>query len=284
MVVYKGKGAFVKRGRCKMCLEETDLVMSHLMPAALYGYCRADNSSPVKVGLGVVMSTDRQTQDYVLCQPCEDILNHGGENWVNPKLATMRRTFLLYELLAQGPADVIESDAAAYRAALNPAIDAEKMVHYAAGLFWKASVHPWLGGRKEPRIDLGPYSDALRRFLRREEPFPAHMMLNVSLSFPSSAQIVMTDPHEGEREQSERTYFCHVPGVLFVLTIGKTIPAELKQLCFATNPSRPILVSHDITERLQRVFATSYTKSRKTRSFLEMRARRNGQSSDGLIK
>jgi hypothetical protein len=267
-----------------MCLEDKDLALSHLMPAALYEYFRSGNLPPIKIGHGIVMSTDRQTKDYVLCQPCEEILNQGGETWLNPKLATMERIFPLYDLLVQGPADLTDHDGAAYRAALNPAIESQKIIHYAAGLFWKASVHSWLGGTKEPRIYLGPYSEALRKFLRGEASLPAQIMLNIWISFPATAQIVMSDPREGKRDQSERTYFTYVPGVLFVLTIGKTISAELKQLCFATNAGRPILVSKDLTETLERIFATSYRKSRKTNSFLKMRQRRNIQLGNNLIE
>ena len=52
------------------------------MPAALYAYCRAGDHRPVKVGGGIVLPTDRQTQDYLLCERCEGVLNKGGETWL----------------------------------------------------------------------------------------------------------------------------------------------------------------------------------------------------------
>src|ERR1700730_19425780 len=66
-------------GKCRMCLQERVLVKSHLMPAALYDYCRKGEHRPIKVGGGFVIPTDRQTQDYLLCEDCEDVLNTGGE-------------------------------------------------------------------------------------------------------------------------------------------------------------------------------------------------------------
>lgn len=65
-------------GKCKMCLQEKALVKSHLMPSALYDYCRKGEHRPIKVGGGFVIPTDRQTQDYLLCTDCEDVLNSGG--------------------------------------------------------------------------------------------------------------------------------------------------------------------------------------------------------------
>ena len=65
-------------GKCRMCLHEKTLVRSHLMPAALYDYCRKGEHRPIKVGGGFVMPTDRQTQDYLLCEDCEDVLNTGA--------------------------------------------------------------------------------------------------------------------------------------------------------------------------------------------------------------
>jgi hypothetical protein len=50
------------------------------------------DQSPVRVGGGIVIPTDRQTQDYLLCKECEDTLNKGGESWIADKLATWERT------------------------------------------------------------------------------------------------------------------------------------------------------------------------------------------------
>jgi hypothetical protein len=88
---------------CKMCLESKELVRSHLMPAFLYDYCRKGEHSPLRVGGGVMFPTDRQTQDYLLCRDCEDVLNRGGEEWVSHKLATWERTFPLYEIVTKFP-------------------------------------------------------------------------------------------------------------------------------------------------------------------------------------
>jgi len=140
-----------------MCLQETELVRSHLIPASIYDYCRTANASPVRVGDGVVMPTDRQTQAYLLCTPCEGILNRGGETWTNTKLATVEQTFPLHDLLMNAHAAFEDANGGIYFAAGNPEFDFQSLTHFAMGIFWKASVHSWKGGEKDPRIELGPY-------------------------------------------------------------------------------------------------------------------------------
>lgn len=159
-------------GRCRMCLHEKTLVRSHLMPAALYDYCRKGEHRPLKVGGGIVIPTDRQTQDYLLCDDCENILNTGGERWILGKLATWERTFPLYDLLTKFPPVFDEDGMVVYLAAQIPEIDVGKVTHFALGLFWKASVHSWRGDRTDPRIDLGPYSEAIRKWLLCHSGFP----------------------------------------------------------------------------------------------------------------
>ena len=134
-------------GKCKMCLHEKMLVRSHLMPAALYDYCRKGEHRPIKVGMGFVVPTDRQTQDYLLCEDCEDVLNSGGERWILDKLATWERTFPLYDVLTKVPPLFDEDGMVVYLAGQNPEIAVEKLTHFALGLFWKASVHSWMGIR-----------------------------------------------------------------------------------------------------------------------------------------
>src|SRR5438270_518716 len=129
--------------KCKMCLDDKTLARSHLMPRQLYDYCRKGQHRPIKVGDGVLIPTDRQTRDYLLCEDCERVLNDGGERWFTGKLATWERKFTFYDLLTKVPPILDEDGASVYLAAQNPAIDVAKLIHFALGIFWKASVHSW---------------------------------------------------------------------------------------------------------------------------------------------
>src|SRR5579864_7154127 len=210
-----------------MCLQERVIVSSHLMPAALYDYCRKGEHHPIKVGGGIVIPTDRQTQDYLLCEDCEDVLNTGGETWILDKLATWERSFPLYDLLTKAPPLFDEDGMVVYLAAQNAEIDVEKLTHFALGLFWKASVHSWLGNRKDSRINLGPYSEDIRKWLLGQKAFPNYVYLVVVIEKPHRAQITMNDPYEGVR-QGLRTYFRYLPGMLFLMALGKTVDETMR--------------------------------------------------------
>jgi hypothetical protein len=150
-----------------MCLEENKQIgSSHLMPAGLYETCRNGTSEPIKVSDQIVMETSRQTQDYLLCVgkgSCEERLNKEGEQWVLPMLMKKDRSFPLYDLL-KSKSEFEELDGKAFFAAKIPEVDVKKLTHFAMGIFWKASVHSWKKEKGKPRITLGRYSEAIRRY------------------------------------------------------------------------------------------------------------------------
>ena len=258
-------------GKCRMCLDKKSLVRSHLMPAALYDYCRKREHRPIKVGGGFVIPTDRQTQDYLLCEDCEDVLNAGGERWILGKLATWERTFPLYDLLTKVPPLFDEGDMVVYLAGQNPTIEVEKLTHFALGLFWKASVHSWRGNTTDPRINLGPYSEEIRKWLRGQSAFPEYVYLIIVVEKPERAQIAMNDPYEGVRGEW-RTHFVHVPGVLFMMSLGKTVDDSVRALSI-TNAGNPISLSDALTADVEKLMATTLRNSHKTQAFLRAKAK-----------
>lgn len=223
-----------------MCMRVTSLVKSHLMPASLYAYCRKGDLGPVKVGDGIVLPTDRQTKAHLLCSDCEHILSVGGESWIADKLATWERRFPLYDLLTKYSPDVDEDGVAIYFTNKNSEVKADKMAHFALGMFWKAAVHSWRGGETEPRIELGPYAEQIRTWLIGEPGVPEHVYLIAAVSRPELAQITLHDPYEGECE-GWHSFFLHVSGILFMLAIGKTVDSSLQWLSIPTRtaPTQP---------------------------------------------
>jgi len=241
------------------------------MPASLYGYCRQGTFDPVRVGRGVVYPTSRQTTDYLFCTDCEDVFNKGGESWMCPLFATMERVFPFYQLLTQTAPDYAEGDFSVYCAAQNPAIKVDKILHFAMGLFWKASVDSWRPNVIEPQIELGPYGEATRKYLLGG-PFPAHMYLTVIVSPPGREQIVMTQPYQTSRMQ-RHTFCMHLPGVLFLLDVGKLVNPDEQALSISWSSARPIVVSNEITSKMERNFYTQFVKCRKTAAYLRQRAK-----------
>jgi hypothetical protein len=258
-------------GVCRMCLELKELVNSHFMPSALYDYCRDGEHRPIRVGGGLLIPTDRQTQWPLLCKDCEAVLSRGGEDWVLDKLATWERNFPLYDILNKGIPVFIEDGLAIYETMGNPEMKPMKLVHFALGIFWKASVHSWRKGEIEPWIELGEYSNKIRLWLLGKGEFPAFLYLVVSLSRPERAQIAMNEPYEGIRTDW-RAHFLPVPGVLFMLNIGKTVDESMRAISI-NSQGNPINVSDDLANKLQRNLVDSFRRSRKTNAFRKAMAK-----------
>jgi hypothetical protein len=256
-----------------MCFQVKPVLKSHLMPAALYDLCALEGESPIRVGDGVIMPTDRQTWTYLLCEQCENILNSGGETWTIPRLATIDGAFPLCEMLESGQPAWCEGDEAIYFAGSNPTIDVEKLSHFAIGIFWKASVASWKRDEKQPMIYLGPYADHLRAWLTGETAFPRHICLTISISKPGQALITLNAPVRSELKEWP-TYLLHVPGVLFTLSVGRRIPMEMRMTCFHERPGHPIFVSKDIIGKYGGMLGAHFRKSRKTKAYLKLKAKR----------
>jgi hypothetical protein len=269
----RGERRSLKKGACKLCQSDTELVRSHLIPAALFDYLRADGLSPLRIGDGVVIPTDRQAQDYLLCSACEGVLNKGGESWVNTKLATTAQSFPLYDLLTSQPTTADDGKDAVYFTANNPRFNGAALTHFAIGIFWKASVHSWKKNEVEPMIELGPYEDELRRWLLGEIGFPGRVCLVVELARPSRALITLNPPFEKCRE-GWRTFFMHVLGASFTLEVGSRIDPEVKKFCFCQNSARPVLVSEELTSVTERLLAKHSKEQRQTRAYLLAKTKR----------
>lgn len=260
--------------KCPMCLETKNVVSSHLYPAALYDYCRTpEGYSPMLVASDAVMLTDQQVQDDLLCLKCEDILNKGGETWVNPKLATVKDSFPLYDLLMRVAPVFQDEKGGVYWASQNPDIDVDKLTHFAVGIFWKAAVHTWRIGKEKIRIELGPYADPIRLWLRGECSFPGNVNLTLAMARPESTLVVLTGPTK-QSTKRWHSFSVQVPGLLFTLHAGKLMDSEIKECCFHQDPAHPIFVSDDIMGALWGRIGDQYREARKTKSYLEAKAKR----------
>jgi hypothetical protein len=231
----------MQAGLCKLCLKEKPLVNSHLMARALYDLCRAPNGSSIFLSNKVIMQSDRQLQHPLLCKDCDGSLSRNGEGWLLPLLASIEGTFPFFDILQKVPPDAVDVDSKLYAASRNPGIDTSKVTHFAMGVFWKAAVHSWSGSETAPLIDLGEYAEAARTFLLGQSPFPRDVVLTVGVSPPPVKMISFHYPYRGS-ESTYRNFLFYVPGIELALLVGRTIPLESKQICFATHPLHPILV------------------------------------------
>jgi hypothetical protein len=245
-------------GLCPLCRTEKQIVSSHLIPRRVYEYCRTPDKSPFALSDDFQGYTDRQTQDYLLCLDCEDDLNKGGEMWLLPLLAQYDGPFPFYDILTRFQPDIIDDKAEGYAAARNPEIPCDKLAHFALGVFWKASVHSWSGRKKYPMIELGPYREPVRAFLRSEASFPTNVALTIGV-LPAPVKLVAFEyPHKGGAGRWHRFEF-YLPGIKFVLAVGKSISDEVRKNCFMTHRARPIVVM-DFSPAIYQAVGESYVR------------------------
>lgn len=227
--------------KCPMCLETKDVVSSHLIPAALYKFCDPPGGDPVAFNSQLVIETSRQMQYPLLCSGCEDTLNKNGELWMIPLFASLDGTFPFYDLLTSMPPALVDGDAKVYLAAYNPRIDVAKVIHFAMGIFWKAAVHSWIGGRTEPLIDLGDQTERIRKYLRGEGKLPDETVLMVGVLPKPVKHIAFTAPYQGS-SRDKNNFLFYALGIEFTLLVGNSINQEQRGAAFSANPGRPALL------------------------------------------
>ena len=137
--------AFMKRGTCKLCRSEEDLLDCHLISAAVSKLLRArqnPNPNPLVVTPDWIGQTSEQVSAHEFCRKCEDIFNERGEQWVLPRLASLDG-FPLHDMLLKAQPFFRREELSAYHASDIPDFDKAKIVHFAMAIFWKASVRDW---------------------------------------------------------------------------------------------------------------------------------------------
>jgi hypothetical protein len=250
--------------KCPLCLDVKPVLKSHLMPAAMYDYCTPPGGHPIAITPVIIIESDRQLQYPLLCADCEDVLNKGGETWVLPLLARLGAPFPLYDMLAKDQPDIVEGDAKLYAAAKNADIQADKLIHFAMGIFFKAAVHSWSGSSTKPWVNLGPYTEPIRTFLLGKTGFPARMCLTVAVLPSPVRAIEFCNPYR-DSTAGQFTYRFHCFGIQFILGVGKGVTTAARQACFASNPLHPVIVM-DFTSDLQLPFREAFTRTRKAKN------------------
>jgi hypothetical protein len=262
----------MERVICKLYLEQKPLCKSHLIPRAAYQYCCPLGGNPIVANAKLVIESSRQIQFPLLCRPCEHALNDGGENWVIPLFAKYDGTFGFFDLLKQIPPDVTEDGFDGYATTKNAAIAGDKLIHFALGIFWKAAVHSWEGGKTGPLIDLDKYREHVRMYLRGESSFPERMALSIGVIRPPVTEVAFLAPFRTQEAAFHRFYF-YTSGICWTLGVGKAVNEEIRQASFAFNPLRPIVVG-DFKPEVQFAFRSILrfaTRARNVEKYLKPR-------------
>jgi hypothetical protein len=165
----------MRTGKCKLCLQEkVELRDSHLIPAGAYRLIRSsDGSSPIVMKSSVTIKKDEQVSDYVLCEPCEQRINKGGEEYVLAHCNNFAGGFRLSDILnALQPLEV-HGTTAVYAGSQSSEIDLDRLAYFGASVLWRGSAHSWRSGKDPLRTpSLGSYEEHFRKYLIGQGPFP----------------------------------------------------------------------------------------------------------------
>jgi len=257
-----------------MCLKDGPLCESHFMPQGILRLCTSSDSPPIISTSKVMMPSARPVTDYVLCPDCEQLLCQNGEDWMIPQLATEHGDFPLHsKITTQEPACTTD-DAHAYLLATNAEIKTEHIIHFALGMFWKASIHSWQKGIEESRIRLGSISDQLRLFLLDGKPLVHFVSLAVVVSPPPVEMIASCHPIQRGDTDGYLNFWLYVPGVMFNLRVGDI--SRVSKFGMISNQDAPILV-HDLNEVILKLYQHGTGTAYRTKAMQEFLQRREAK-------
>ncbi len=163
-----------------------------------------------------------------------------------------RNVFRLRTILSA--TDTLEANAnfQLYSASSAPTVSVEQLAYFCTSVFWRAAVRDWyIEDRKYEAIRLGDrYQEQIRRYLLGEACFPDNAALCVVLSKLKSPALTFNFP-DTIRVESGYCHRLHIPGIDFLLTIGKRLDEE-RFTCIVRSPVHPITICNEGDARAQR--------------------------------
>ena len=227
---------------CGLCLKVAELQRSHLLPAGTYRRLRENeqsNPNPVFVHQDVTVKTSSQVRQPFLCRDCENRFGKGGESWFLINCFQQDKSFPLQHFLARSTAVAHNraNDTSIYFSSQIPEIAGDKLLYFAASIFWRTAATSWNGfvQRKPVHIELGKYLEPLRLFLLDEADFPQHMTLQVYVSSWADNLELAMFPHEVTKTHLHR-YRVTILGLTFILGVGNRISQNDCDACFVRSP------------------------------------------------
>ena len=259
---------------CKLCKLDRELRESHFLPAAIYAQLRENsqqNPNPVSMTSRVSLTTSRQITGRVLCAECEERFSRLGETWV---LANMARPegFTIQEALVAAKPIAANENFAYYSSAAVAAINMDALVYFAMSMFWRASAQTWrnVSGFMEG-IDLGPFEEAIRRFLLGDK-FPADTVILVSVWPTRDVLPAAYTPRRG-RAPGYHCFNFLIPGLEFKLLTGRQIPEDLRAMCSHASPDRLIFSAMSVVSDTMESFTKLASTSRVSKNLQEVAKR-----------
>ncbi len=147
------------------------------------------------------------------------------------------------------------------------------MAYFGASIFWRASQPVWsLARKRQHLLDLGQYGEQLRQFLMGEEEFPADMVLWSAVCRIPEPPPVISFPTGEVTAEDGKSFHRHtfdIPGLSYMLYVGRCVPKRVRDLCMIRSPRRLLFFSpvERIIERNTARFFESHRRAHRCASF-----------------
>jgi len=213
---------------CKLCMKDSELRDSHLIPKAAYKNARQDKNDRlalISIREGSAHYSDGQIKSYLLCVSCELLFSRKGEDVVGRSWAR-RDGFRLLDTLRGLKARWGGQRFLVYSPVdLDPAL-LDGLYYFAVSVFWRANV--WNHGQKtDPYVGcLGErYEKKFRKFLLGQALLN-NVKLIVSVNTTSDLNSIISLPSV-RRLGGAKVHVFDVLGIRFSLIVGRELPDEL---------------------------------------------------------
>jgi len=221
----------IQTRECKLCLRKKVLLDSHYLSAGLYRIARKRGGSLVRTP-EIIVGSDRQIHEYLLCQDCEQLFSRNGEDYVLPLVKQSEVEFPLLTMMnrctpiAEGPHN------GSVFSGSEVGIDSGKLGYYALSMFWRGSVHVWKTlNQQTTSVHLVPEDqEAIRRFLIGETGWPPGIIVQVTACTDLISQDNVLAPVNWENDAYVGCSMV-VFGLHFDLVCGVPPASPDRQLC-----------------------------------------------------
>jgi hypothetical protein len=222
----------MKHGKCELCHAFADLRDSHYLPKSGYKKMRSSalkNPNPIVLSGSKAKQSSLQVRDYKFCGACEERFNKGGEAWILNNIPPHGHPFWVHNLLNSRTPIVSGSDLLFPQASI-PEVDMTKLVYFALSIFWRGT-RRWsaVEGGRPPQLYFGRYEEAIRVFLLGRAKLPDDVVVTVAVWPYKKVYSTATLPCSAGTPY--RSYWFYFFGFIFMLTLGRRIPAQRRVTC-----------------------------------------------------
>lgn len=215
------------------------------------------NPNPVYLRKGFALPTSQQLTAHLLCRDCEQLINKHGESWVLRNCYRGTGKFLLRDKLINATPLFSRLGECYLGTKSIHSIDINKIVYFAASMFWRSSIHKWKDRSKAINIRLGKrYEEEFRQFLLGAANFPKNAVIAVSISTSNEPLIGVPVPHGGKLGKYYY-YNCIIPGIIFDLFLGGELPEIARVGCIYHSEENVICLTDKVEQRLMQELVKS---------------------------